>query len=398
MMHINLCINFVLAGGSFVIKMFTMFEDSTVCLMFLLNQLFGKVHVFKPSSSKSGNSEVYVICLNYKGTQNLENLWESLLLPYKSSIYTEQFSMFHLNEIPHDFIEQIIMCSEYFMLKQMSVINENIKWFKKKSLFETAKISYVKTSVAACYINKYKINTLPINRKIMPSTDKQNILSFYQKQWNSVNKWCFKEDYKILFVPNMQSNNVNDMLQIKIGKNISTVLHSNFCCKENLNNKNYYYSHAEDSELYDNASKFITEPRDLVVFSLAELDRDYKQYELQKKMFFWLKDKIGKRTVLFVRIPLLTNFLVQLIFLYMSVYEKVVFHRSGFIMLDAINHEGVKEVSKFVDAIQSVYNTIGAEKDVDLDILELIPLTEICNNPLYISYVWNYNNAVFEGS
>ena len=33
------------AGGAFVLKMFTMFEHSTVCLMYLLNCVFQKVEL-----------------------------------------------------------------------------------------------------------------------------------------------------------------------------------------------------------------------------------------------------------------------------------------------------------------------------------------------------------------
>ena len=45
-------------GGSLVIKMFTFFESETVCLLYLLYLSFGKMDVFKPATSKEGNSEV----------------------------------------------------------------------------------------------------------------------------------------------------------------------------------------------------------------------------------------------------------------------------------------------------------------------------------------------------
>merc|ERR1719436_1588969 len=50
------------AGGNFVIKLFTIFESETVCLLYLLACSFSKLEVFKPATSKEGNSEVYVIC------------------------------------------------------------------------------------------------------------------------------------------------------------------------------------------------------------------------------------------------------------------------------------------------------------------------------------------------
>ena len=50
------------AGGNFVIKLFTIFESETVCLLYLLACSFARLEVFKPATSKEGNSEVYVIC------------------------------------------------------------------------------------------------------------------------------------------------------------------------------------------------------------------------------------------------------------------------------------------------------------------------------------------------
>ena len=49
-----------------MLKMFTMFESETICLMYLLSICFEQVEVFKPATSKEGNSEVYVIALNFR--------------------------------------------------------------------------------------------------------------------------------------------------------------------------------------------------------------------------------------------------------------------------------------------------------------------------------------------
>uniref|UniRef100_A0A671P306 Cap-specific mRNA (nucleoside-2'-O-)-methyltransferase 2 n=1 Tax=Sinocyclocheilus anshuiensis TaxID=1608454 RepID=A0A671P306_9TELE len=53
-------------GGSFVLKMFTLFEHSSVCLLYLPACCFRSVNVFKPGTSKSGNSELYIVCLDYQ--------------------------------------------------------------------------------------------------------------------------------------------------------------------------------------------------------------------------------------------------------------------------------------------------------------------------------------------
>ena len=52
--------------------MFTMFESETVCMMYLLSICFDQLEVFKPATSKEGNSEVYVICLGFHRSEWVE--------------------------------------------------------------------------------------------------------------------------------------------------------------------------------------------------------------------------------------------------------------------------------------------------------------------------------------
>lgn len=59
-------------GGTFVLKMFTMFECNSLCRMFMLCCAFDSVHIKKPATSKQGNSEVYVICCGYKGLKHVQ--------------------------------------------------------------------------------------------------------------------------------------------------------------------------------------------------------------------------------------------------------------------------------------------------------------------------------------
>lgn len=59
-------------GGNFVLKIFTFLEAPTVCHLYLLCCVFKQVNLFKPATSKEGNSEVYVVCLGYKGTESID--------------------------------------------------------------------------------------------------------------------------------------------------------------------------------------------------------------------------------------------------------------------------------------------------------------------------------------
>ena len=48
-------------GGALVLKMFTLYENPTVALLYLLGCHFAELHVCKPAASKGGNAETYVV-------------------------------------------------------------------------------------------------------------------------------------------------------------------------------------------------------------------------------------------------------------------------------------------------------------------------------------------------
>ena len=55
-------------GGNFILKAFTLFEHPTVGALYLMGCLFEQVHVYKPATSKPGNSETYIIGKHFKAS------------------------------------------------------------------------------------------------------------------------------------------------------------------------------------------------------------------------------------------------------------------------------------------------------------------------------------------
>ena len=53
-------------GGHFVLKIFDIFEDCTIDILYLLNTFYEKVIIMKPYTSRYANSEKYIICKNFK--------------------------------------------------------------------------------------------------------------------------------------------------------------------------------------------------------------------------------------------------------------------------------------------------------------------------------------------
>ena len=96
-------INLLKIGGSGIIKTFIPLElASNVCVIYTLTQLFDEVHLSKPITSRPQNSEVYLICIRFKGIKkDLLNEFRSLL--------EKEFNPNNkwIKDIPESFLNQL---------------------------------------------------------------------------------------------------------------------------------------------------------------------------------------------------------------------------------------------------------------------------------------------------
>lgn len=165
-------------GGNLLLKIFTIFEHETVSLIYMLTCIFKKIHFYKPVTSREGNSEVYVICLDFKGPE--------FVLPYISVLrnkYGHNLSkaMFKKNDIPQSFLKQIISCAEFFKNCQCEVIENNILTYNSKQLnmsyFEEKKIAKL---VADKFMSVFPLRKLHIDLQIVGNS---------QLKKNKKNNW-----------------------------------------------------------------------------------------------------------------------------------------------------------------------------------------------------------------
>ena len=100
-------INLLKIGGSGLIKTFIPLElASNVCVIYTLTQLFEKVYICKPITSRPQNSEVYLICLNYQGiNKELQHNLRSLLDKKINPKFNPNYQW--IKDIPITFISQL---------------------------------------------------------------------------------------------------------------------------------------------------------------------------------------------------------------------------------------------------------------------------------------------------
>ncbi|XP_035212303.1 cap-specific mRNA (nucleoside-2'-O-)-methyltransferase 2-like isoform X1 [Stegodyphus dumicola] len=140
-------------GGSFVIKKFTLFEYMNICQIYFLNCIFKEVHVFKPFTSKAGNSEIYVICLGYSSSASISTYLDHLREKYLAN---KEKAMFPHSLIPESFMFQLRECSKMFLEKQMNAINKNLALYSLKQINEEV-LEEEKRILAEMYIKKYNV-------------------------------------------------------------------------------------------------------------------------------------------------------------------------------------------------------------------------------------------------
>ncbi|XP_058486263.1 cap-specific mRNA (nucleoside-2'-O-)-methyltransferase 2 [Solea solea] len=156
-------------GGSFVLKMFTLYEHSSVCLLYLLSCCFHSVNVFKPATSKSGNSEVYVVCLNYDGKEAVRPLLSKLIRNYGPHL-ADQEALFPKALIPESFLNQHYEVCSYFHTLQVETITENLQLFEGMSAELKQQLDHVRDSVAQEYLQRFQVIFLPRSRWISRNT------------------------------------------------------------------------------------------------------------------------------------------------------------------------------------------------------------------------------------
>jgi len=96
--EINIAINSNSKGGNFICKFFEFYTMISIKLLCILQELYDTVFVVKPLMSKIHESELYVVCLNFKGHKN-SNKIESLIKEFNKCESNNTF----INDIYIDF-------------------------------------------------------------------------------------------------------------------------------------------------------------------------------------------------------------------------------------------------------------------------------------------------------
>nr|XP_028581893.1 cap-specific mRNA (nucleoside-2'-O-)-methyltransferase 2 [Podarcis muralis] len=148
-------------GGSFVLKMFTLFEHCSVSLLYLLNCSFEEVHVFKPATSKAGNSEVYVVCLHYLGREAIHLLLSKMMQNFGTDMVEK--ALFPQHSIPESFLKVHEECCSFFHRHQIETIAENLRLFERMGEVEQARLNALRDCAVEFFLKRFQMKPIARN-------------------------------------------------------------------------------------------------------------------------------------------------------------------------------------------------------------------------------------------
>ncbi|XP_071559620.1 cap-specific mRNA (nucleoside-2'-O-)-methyltransferase 2-like isoform X1 [Temnothorax nylanderi] len=342
------CMHLLQKGGNFLLKLFTLFEHQSVCLMYLLSCAFHQVSVTKPASSKGGNSEMYVVCMNFKGRDHVAPYLPILRHHYGN--VPPANAMFSLRDIPDDFLRRIEQCSEFFKYHQCRVIMDNIKTFRSRDN-DSGAARFVRGLISFKYLEDCKLKKIdPANEIVGREIIERNNNQFMNKKLHvdSYNERCkrqnlgpqerllqiwdnakeIEEPSEKFYVWHLQA--LPEALEIQTGKLFNKVRSSRFCDLQILQ-----ILIKIDNVMQDMRTTVCFPPAEITREFAQQIDRnheilsfqfvqDYDSHRTIAEIYDRLEKLQSEQTLILVGYPLLTQLNIGLLYLLGNTFNKII--------------------------------------------------------------------------
>ncbi|KAL7051033.1 hypothetical protein ACKWTF_004303 [Chironomus riparius] len=401
-------------NGTMLIKIFTFFELSTVSMLYVLNCCFKSVNLFKPATSKEGNSEVYVIALNFKKSCLSDAHIDRMIDNFKA----DGRSMLPLNQIPQDFLTQVTNAARFFMNQQVSVIENNIRTFKKYDKREYERIKAIKYQMVEEYMTLYRMKPIEEHKKLLHGAQLNTDLNLNERvhrgshseriSFHSLDKsdqltvlydrlkafYDNLPNHVLLFNNNpisfKSAEDPKSFIKIIRGKAIEKVVSSKFIIVSIFKYFSELRSFLEELSVYEGTCKnnFIINGNQITIeMEYFKQSVNYDAYEKDVALTILKHVLEHKSEELIVDgLPLLTQFIVGVIlYLGLFVYDKVHLNRSAnHVRLITLRENGIENLKYVLDVIN---------KNKSKGIIGICDTKSLftCNNEFYKSVI-DYNN------
>jgi len=150
-------------NGNMVIKVYDMFQKSTIDIIYLLSYYFDKCHIVKPYTSRAANSEKYLVCKNFKGIddEELEKLY-GIVEEYEIiSTQNKYLDRIISNKIPADFLDLIYSQNIYHISQQIKCIITAMAYIRLK--LNNNEVNNIKNNQTVYSLSWCKKYDFPVN-------------------------------------------------------------------------------------------------------------------------------------------------------------------------------------------------------------------------------------------
>ena len=116
-------------GGSYILKVFDIFTETSVHLLYLLNTLYSEVYIYKPKTSRPTNSEKYIVCKGFHDNSEYRTQVIRLLQVLSASLrkHPQQYAAFKLfRQVPNSFMNKIKECNQALLTRQCNYLEKAI--------------------------------------------------------------------------------------------------------------------------------------------------------------------------------------------------------------------------------------------------------------------------------
>jgi 23S rRNA U2552 (ribose-2'-O)-methylase RlmE/FtsJ len=117
-------------GGSFILKVFDLFQLSTIKILFVLQQFYTEFRIVKPLASRPANGEKYILCTGFKLPENAEALFALL----RSSIVEQDWDAMPEADVkitvPYWFVKAISDFNTLYTMRQIRSICKTLYYIE----------------------------------------------------------------------------------------------------------------------------------------------------------------------------------------------------------------------------------------------------------------------------
>ena len=115
-------------NGHFILKVFDIFTETSIHLLYLLSLFYSEIYIYKPKTSRPTNSEKYIICKYFNVANRDKLLYKIKQLSENLKLQKNRYTSFTLfDNIPEEFVEKIKVMNTNLLNKQCEHLNTAIK-------------------------------------------------------------------------------------------------------------------------------------------------------------------------------------------------------------------------------------------------------------------------------